>query len=390
VCGREGCEDHLDKATSGGERSHGFRTVEDILNEPDPVEVVDGLAVVGRITTLVSESGAGKTFLLLNLAAHVSGDARWHGRGVTHGSVAYVSFEGDAFRTRHEALRDHQGHRLAHLFTLNAAAPLSPNSDRHHGEEPSSGEVALVADLTGLRDELAATGQPPLVLLIVDTVRASLSGSEDHSDTVAAYLRVIRRLLAHIPTAAAILAHHSGWQDGETKRKRERGSSSWRGNSDITLYLEAGEYDRDHGETVLTIRTLKTRDGEIPLPLYLIRRRVELPGLTRYGQPRSSCIIEADRRTWEDRQAELARTAEADHRVADLRVLRVIRDRPEATSQRCIRANVGLGADAVSDSLARLIQAGLVVPPTRQRQPYTVTEAGHAALREASRTSRTE
>jgi hypothetical protein len=95
----------------------------------------------------------------------------------------------------------------------------------------------------------------------VDTVRASLSGSEDSSEHVSAYLRAVGRVLATVPGAAALLVHHAGWQDGEGKRPRERGSSAWRGNVDGTLYIEAGKYDQEHHERRLILRTLKVRDG---------------------------------------------------------------------------------------------------------------------------------
>ncbi len=99
----------------------------------------------------------------------------------------------------------------------------------------------------------------------MDTVRASLSGSEDSSETVSAYLRAIRRQLRHLPGAGAILAHHSGWQDGDQKRRRERGSSSFRGNVDGTLYLEVSD-ERGSEDVALSLRTLKRRDGERPRP----------------------------------------------------------------------------------------------------------------------------
>ena len=64
VRGREACEDHLDEPPSSDMPSHRFRTADDNLREPDPLEVVEGVAVAGRISTRVSESGAGNTFLL--------------------------------------------------------------------------------------------------------------------------------------------------------------------------------------------------------------------------------------------------------------------------------------------------------------------------------------
>ncbi len=120
---------------------------------------------------------------------------------------------------------------------LRASAALSPVIDRARAEQPSIGERGVAEDLLQLRDSLNAAGRPPVRLLVIDTVRASLFGSEDDSDNAAAYIRVVRRLAAIVPTAATVMLFHSGWQDGQASRQRERGSSAWRGNVDATAYL---------------------------------------------------------------------------------------------------------------------------------------------------------
>ena len=130
-----------------------------------------------------------------------------------------------------------------------------------------------------------------------------MTGSEDSSDPVSSFMRTVRRILAAMPGAAMMVVHHTGWQDGDNKRTRERGSSAWRGNSDVTLYLEADEYDTQQGMCPLRLSALSVRDAERPMPLRLIRRRVELletlSSDLRRG-PVTSCIIEADRRPRED------------------------------------------------------------------------------------------
>jgi hypothetical protein len=239
----------------------------------------------------------------------------------------------------------------------------------------------FVAQRSEDAQRFAATGCPPIRAIGIDTVRASLSGSEDSSESVSAYLRVVRRFVTIVPTAGALLSHHAGWQDGETQRKRERGSSAWRGNVDATLYLEAADYNADTGEARLTLRTLKVRDSERPAPQYLVRRRVELPGeIDRYGQPVTSCIIERDRRSREDREAEQQEALTREQQETDLRTLHAIAEHPEAaTSQDKLRGLLGARKAVVTDSLARLMQAALVLPG-RQRQPYQLTSAGQIAL----------
>ncbi len=188
-----------------------------------------GFAFEGAITTLIGESGSGKTFVALSMAAAVSDGREWHGCSVNGGSVAYVTFEGDALNARLRAIKSSQGIGISNVHVLVANDPVSLRR-RDGAELPSSGEASLQGALGGLISGLE-TNAPPIRLIVIDTLRASLAGSEDDSDTIAAYLRMVRRLLARVPRAGALLIHHSGWQDGETPRKRERGSSALRGTS---------------------------------------------------------------------------------------------------------------------------------------------------------------
>ena len=265
-------------------------TAAEIMATPPPVEIVEDIAWAGCLTVLVSESGVAKTFVLLSVAAAVSDGVPWLGRDVRRGTVVYLSYEGDALSLRVRALDEHGGHRMEHLYIARTSDPLSPRVARDGVEEFSLGECRVLEALQELAAQLEREGRPPMVLIIIDTVRASLSGSEDSSEHVSAYLRAVRRIMATVPTAAAILAHHAGWQDGESRRRRERGSSAWRGNADAVLYLDLEDEDTERGEARLRLSALKVRDTERPAPFYLVRRRVELLAQDEHGDP-SSCSL---------------------------------------------------------------------------------------------------
>jgi len=358
------------------------RWAHEIWHEPPPDEVVEGVVWSERVTVLVAESGAGKTFVLLDVAAAVSADLPWHGRSTFGGSVAYCSYEGDAFGVRLRAMNLHSGHRFAHLAVIRLSDPISPVTGFDGvDEQPSRGERQLVQEIEALQDDILTEGYPPLRLIVIDTVRASMTGNENGSDTTAAYVRVVRRLLARVPTAGCILAHHAGWQDGEKPTKRERGSSAWRGNVDATLYLEAGEFDSTAGTAPLTLSALKVRDSERPPPLHLVRRRVTLNESDVRGQPLTSCVIDRDRRTNEEQAADAqAQAAQTEHRL-DLKTLQVLAKRSTvATSQDQLRQLVGGKRDHVYASLTRLLEHAWVEIPERQRQPYRITTLGLEVL----------
>jgi len=327
-----------------------FRRADDVIREPRPRAVVEGAAWSGRTTVLVSESGAGKTFVVLDLAAAVADGRPWHGRAVERGSVAYVSFEGDALGLRLRALRE-AGYTLDDLHVLRASAPVSPRVERDGTEVASMGEAQVSTALADLSLALAAQDRPPVLLVIVDTVRASMTGSEDSSEHVSAYLRAVTRMTAAVPLAARALVHHAGWQDAtETRRRRERGSSAFRGNVDATVYLEVASEDRAAGVAYLE---LLATDGD-----------------PRRG-PATSCVIERDERTAEDRAAATAGAQDVQDAKLDDAVLAVVRDhQAQATSVRRIREYVARGYQDVSAAVARLLTAGRLLPPERQRGPY--------------------
>lgn len=341
-----------------------------------PAAIVEGMFAAQQVAVIAGETSTGKTFVVLSLAASIASGNTWLGRRVQGGSFAYVGFERNDLKRRLQALED-AGASLNNLYTLDASEPISPKVSRDWGEEPSVGETFIAGRLQRLVYDLQQQGLPPLRAWCLDTVRASMSGSEDASDNVSAYQRSVRRLLAHTPEAAAILVHHSGWQDGQDKKRRERGSSAWRGNADATFYLELahGAESDDPSAVHMVLRTLKVRDFDIGPPLRMIRKRVDILGFDTWGNPLSSCIVIPDARSKADRQAEEQAESAAVDRALDLKVLAVVRDCPGATSREKVRAYVGVIKARVDESMGRLLRDGHILDGGRGK-PYTVTEAG--------------
>lgn len=356
-----------------------FRTAADVMRAAPRREIVAGTLTEDAVAVLVSESGTGKTFVCLDLAAHIARGERWFGRDTDRGSVAYVSFEGDAFGLRLQALADKHGD-LENLYLLQATEPISPRVARDGIEDVSRGEALLVEQLRALAARIAAAERPPIKLVVVDTVRASMTGSEDSSESVSAYLRAVRRVAAAAPGAACLLVHHAGWQDGETKKPRERGSSAFRGNADATLYLELERFDQETGEATLILRTVKVRDGQRPAPVRMIRKRVDVLALDHRGQPLSSCIVVPDTTSPADREAEQAEQLAAASRALDLVILRTIRDFPEATSIDGLRKYAQRSKPDTGAAVNRLLAARLIVDGKRGK-PYSLTAAGIEAAK---------
>lgn len=76
----------------------GFLSADEVISEPSGDSIVEGMARAGSIVVLVGEAGSSKTFIKLSLSAAINDGPDWFGRSVKRGSVAYISFEGDALR----------------------------------------------------------------------------------------------------------------------------------------------------------------------------------------------------------------------------------------------------------------------------------------------------
>jgi hypothetical protein len=378
-CGKDTCEGCSASSTGVVHAASRFRSAAEVMRDPAPDAVVEGLLYRGRQTVLVAESGAGKSFAVLSMAGAVVDPnvSRWAGREVITGSVALVLFERDAVGLRLRALQE-QDRDLANLYVLLASDTLSPTVTREGLELASPGELAVGADLDALRVQLASAGRPELVAVFFDTVRASMTGTEESSKDTSAYLRAIDRIAKRAPGAAVGLVHHTGWQDGAESKKRERGSSALRGNVDVTAMLEVDGEQTDPAEVRLILRTLKNRDEERGAPLFLVRRRVVLNGYDAKGRTVTSCVIEPDTSTREGREADRASRA-AEREVADgLAVLEVMAQH-EVTAIKAIRSRCRISKERVDDAV-RLVLTRKWASEGARGKPYTVTPEGLKAL----------
>ena len=68
--------------------------------------IVQGWLLAGKVSILYGASNVGRTFVTLDLAAHVASGKRWRGFKVKPGPVVYVAAEGgDGIRNRIAAIR---------------------------------------------------------------------------------------------------------------------------------------------------------------------------------------------------------------------------------------------------------------------------------------------
>ena len=188
--------------------------------EPPPW-LIEGMLPLRSICMLFGESNVGKTFLALDLAAHISIGKPWLGRGTEEGDVLYIASEGDPgnLGLRMEAWREHTqtDYPVPMLFYTNI--------------------VNLVTDAKDLVEEAVSRGLRPR-LVVVDTLAMALADNENDNQVMNDMVKALRQLQTYEVDGEEfemtwLLVHHTGWEKG-----RPRGGSGMPAGLDSILALE--------------------------------------------------------------------------------------------------------------------------------------------------------
>lgn len=225
---------------------------------------VKGILPRAALVVLFGDSGSGKTFITLQLAAAVARGVPWRGRKVRQGRVVYVCAEG------------------RHGFAMRGAAYAA------HAEVPwSDVPLDVIADAPNLmlkEDALAlakAIGKADLV--VVDTLAQTMPGGNENAG------EDVGRVLAHCQGlhratgATVLLVHHSG----KDASKGARGWSGLRAAADAELEVIRTPSGR-------LLRTGKEKDGPDDIEFGFALEVVPL-GVDEDGDPITSCaVVEAE------------------------------------------------------------------------------------------------
>ncbi|WP_177136837.1 AAA family ATPase [Hydrogenophaga aromaticivorans] len=206
----------------------------------DPLPwLIKGVLARGEICMIQGQSGAGKSFLALDMARCMVTGQPWNGMAVTGRlRVGYIAAEGVAsIRRRVQAMLKH--------FKL----------------KPEQLDIVFIADAPSLADEkdcvriceavLEATNGAGLDVMFIDTLARSTAGVNENSSEMSVPLKHLAAI--HRATGATqIPIHHLG-------KDTERGGRGWSGiPADMDTILEVS---KGAGDT-RTIKVPKQRDGD--------------------------------------------------------------------------------------------------------------------------------
>jgi hypothetical protein len=225
--------------------------------------LIKGVLPQAGLGVIYGESGSGKSFFALDLAAHIVAGVEWRGRKTRKGRGAYVVAEGAAgFRLRIQAHAQLRGMALDDLFVC--------------GDAPS---LLVAKDVSDLVAALQALG--PLDFVIVDTLAQTMAGgNENASEDMGKAIKHCRSI--HDATGAIVLlVHHSG----KDASKGARGHSSLRAASDVEIEVTRGEDDTRAAELS------KVKDGRDKERFGFTLQGAML-GTDEDGEPITSAVVE--------------------------------------------------------------------------------------------------
>jgi len=207
-----------------------------------PDWLVDGLIEAGSLTVLYGQSGVGKSFVGVDIAAAVISGQNFAGRQTLQGPVLYCAAEGIAgYPPRIQAVRTYRD---------------NPNSSPFQFLGVSF-DLMVSATVEGFVRAVKPWG---FRLIVLDTFARLFSGNENKSHDVGLAVKHLD-LIRHETGATVLLVHHSG----KDARSGERGSSALQGAADARLELSGSNSD-------LKLKTVKQKNAEAadPIPLALM------------------------------------------------------------------------------------------------------------------------
>lgn len=230
-------------------------SVEDIMNLPDPVFLIQDLMIESALAFIYGVPGCGKTFVALDMAFALGVDeiTHWFGHKINkHGPVLYISSEGVTDMKFRMQAWEHEN-------------KLQINRKRFHFIRQSVNfmdPAHIVKLIQTIKAEIEGKINEKPVLIVVDTVSRVLPGADENlQKDMTLYIQACDAI--RLAFDCAVLGVHHMSKSGGTQM---RGSSVFEGSANMTLHVER---EKPAMIGTMTARKVKeARDGwETPFEL---------------------------------------------------------------------------------------------------------------------------
>lgn len=223
---------------------------------------------------LFAPSGSGKSFLACDFAYAVANPniTYWHNRRILkHGPVVYIAGEGKrGMRKRFAGLKSYSGVSTDGLQMTIIKEPMLIDD-----KNPEIGIQRAIANIGNI--------YPDVVLIIIDTINANMSGDENKTIDATAYTRANTTLIQEFG-CTVLNFHHTGLS--QDAQGRARGSSALKAAMDMEMRLT-------RKGRLLTLEMTKSKDTAIPPPLVFDMVGVPVPLFFKAtGETDTTCVLE--------------------------------------------------------------------------------------------------
>ncbi|WP_460071122.1 AAA family ATPase [Streptomyces sp. YKOK-I1] len=229
--------------------------------------ILGDLLHLDSLARIIGPSGHMKSFVVIDIAAHIATGRRWHGQHVRQGTVVYLVAEGArGIRKRVRAWEQHYGVRMDNvLFLPRPVQAMGPEWD------------TLIEAMRRLQPQM----------IVIDTQARVSVGVEENSNTEVGV--VIEKIedLRRATGACVLVIHHTG-HVGE----HGRGASSAKGALQSELHVS--KKGDDARNTIVTVKVGKQKDDEQGGDIQFGLKVVTLDGEYKPdGRPVTSVVLES-------------------------------------------------------------------------------------------------
>jgi hypothetical protein len=250
-----------------------FRSADDIADEArTPDWVVQGLFERGELVFLSGPSSVGKSFIALDMAAHITAGRDWMGRQCAEGPVFYFAGEGMlGFKRRLAGLRQHK-FAAPDLFVFQGTLDLT---------DPRTLDIAV----SHIR-ALVRQSPKPVQMVLIDTLSKFSHKDENDNTVMASWIAALKRKVAHaLGVTVVIIAHpKKDSTDGVV-----RGASALQNDADVTLLAMPKVIGEEVQRGLVEVKTDIVRDTDKGFELTLKLQQV---AVTFEDGMDTTCIIE--------------------------------------------------------------------------------------------------
>jgi hypothetical protein len=311
-------------------------------NLPDwkpPRELIEGVLIERTMSVVYGDSNTGKSFLVLDMAAHLSLGLDWFGRRVKRGAVLYLAAEAPrSIQDRSRALAQKLNTTLDNLFITDCPIDLYDEN----------GDAKAIVDTVKAIEQHYGV---EIKLIVVDTLARAIGGGDENATKDMGVMVKHSDLIKANTQAHIMFVHHTG----KDQSRGARGSSALRAATDTEIEVsDAG----NGGPKEFKVTKQRDLDGKGEVYGFTLTK-INL-GLGVFDNLMTTCFVEEAQPAQVDPMSRL--------KDGELEILDLIRESPTGglRYQQIIDADLSMSKPTIKRYVSTLRKGGFIYQQSGQ------------------------